>query len=65
MYRNLRSQNFYTFLHVYCIIMYYQRLFLLFTGKQHCLQYFFQRDLPATNICLHAKFQVRWCYGYW
>ena len=25
---------------------------------------FFSGDLPATNICLHAKFQVRWCYGF-
>ena len=42
MYRNFRSQNFYTFLviwtHVYiAIIMYCLRLFLLFTGKQYCL----------------------------
>ena len=21
-------------------------------------------DLPAMNICLHAKFHVRWCYGF-
>ena len=20
--------------------------------------------IPAKNICLHAKFQVWWCYGY-
>ena len=49
------------------IIMYCHILFLLFTGKQHCLHYEFYRgggDLPATNICLHAKFQVRWCYGF-
>ena len=45
------------------IIMYCQRLFLLFTGKQHCLN-FFSGDLPATNISLHAKFKVRWCYSF-
>ena len=33
------------------------------TGKQHCLHTFFSGDLAAMNICLHAKFQVRWCYG--
>ena len=39
------------------IRMYCLRLFLLFTGKQHCL-YFKKNwgDLPAKNICLHAKF---------
>ena len=37
MYINFRSQNVYTFL---AIIMYCQRLFLLFTGKQHCLLFF-------------------------
>ena len=40
MYRNFRSQNFYTFLVIMgaciAIIMYCQRLFL-FTGKQQCL----------------------------
>ena len=41
------------------IILY---LFLLFTGKQHCLHNF--GDLPAMNICLHAKFQVWWCYDF-
>ena len=47
------------------IIMYYQRLFLLFTGKQHCLnKWVFSGDLPAMNICLHAKFQVRWCNSF-
>ena len=40
------------------IIMNCQKLFLLFTGKQHCLL-FYGWDLPATTICLHAKFQVR------
>ena len=40
------------------IIMYCQRLFLLFTGKQHCLRNFFSGDLPATDICLHAKFKI-------
>ena len=25
---------------------------------------FFSWDLLATNICLHAKFQVRWCYSF-
>ena len=24
----------------------------------------FSWDLPAINICLHAKFQVRWYYGF-
>ena len=33
------------------IIMYCQRLFLLFTLKK------IKRNLPATNICVHAKFQ--------
>ena len=42
-------------------IMYCQRLFLLFTGK-HCLN-FFSEDVPAMDICLHAKYKVRWCYG--
>ena len=46
------------------IIMYCQRLFLLFTGKQHCLHKKFSGDLPAMNICLRAKFQVWWCYGF-
>ena len=36
-----------------------------FTCKQHCLhKKIFSGDLPAMNICLHAKFQVRWCYGF-
>ena len=35
------------------IIMYCLRLFLLFTSKQHCLNFFFSGDLPAKNICLH------------
>ena len=68
MYINFRSQNFYTLLSYMdtciAIIMYCQRLFLLFTCKQHCLHTFFSGDLPATNICLHAKFQVWWCYGF-
>ena len=47
MYRNFCSQNFYTFLVIWttciAIIMYCLRLFLLFTGKQHCLlKQFFQ-----------------------
>ena len=47
------------------IIMYCQRLFLLFTDKQNCLHtLFFSGDLPATNYCLHTKFQVLWCYGF-
>ena len=47
------------------ILMYCQRLFLLFTCKQHCLHnIFFSGDLPAMNICLHAEFQVRWSYGF-
>ena len=29
---------------------------MLFTGKQH-ISPFFSGDLPATNICLHAKFK--------
>ena len=37
---------------------------MLFTCKQHCSHNFFSGDLPAMNICLHAKFQVRWCYGF-
>ena len=41
------------------IIMYCLRLFLLFTIKKIC-----SGDLPAKNICLHAKFQVWWCYGF-
>ena len=45
-------------------IMYCQRLFLLFTGKQHCLHNFLGGDLPAMNISLHAKFQVRWFYSF-
>ena len=38
MYINFRSQNFYTFELFIAIVMYCQILFLLFTGKQHCLQ---------------------------
>ena len=38
---------------------------MLFTCKQHCLHnFFFSGDLSAMNICLHTKFQVRWCYGF-
>ena len=42
MYINFRSQNFYIYFFSYmdtciAIIMYCQRLFLLFTGKQRCL----------------------------
>ena len=38
---------------------------MLFTCKQHCLhKKIFSGDLPAMNICVHAKFQVRWCYGF-
>ena len=37
----------------------FSRLFLLFTGKQHCLQKQIFGVLPVMNICLHAKFQVR------
>ena len=42
MYRNFRSQNLYIFLVIImdtciAVIMYRQRLFLLFTGKQYCL----------------------------
>ena len=71
MYRNFRSQNFYTFgviwTHVLLrIIMYCQRLFLLFTGKEHCLHKHFFRGtyIHAMNICLHSKFKVWWCYGF-
>ena len=45
MYRNFRSQNFLYFLSYMdtciAIIMYCPRLFLLITGKQQCLHYFF------------------------
>ena len=58
------SRSAYTFEPSGTIIMYCQRLFLLFTGKQHCLPNIFSGDLPAMNICLHAKFQVQWCYGF-
>ena len=39
------------------IIMYCQRLFLLLTGKQHCLHKKNSGDLPAINISLRAKFK--------
>ena len=29
---------------------------MLFIGEQHCLHEFSLEDLPAMNICLHAKF---------
>ena len=60
MYRNFRSQNFYIYFLSYMdtIIMYCQRLFLLFTFK------IFSGDLQALNISLLTKFQVRWCYGF-
>ena len=69
MYRNFRSQNlFFFFIYMdtcIVIIMYCLRLFLLFTGKQDCLHFKkISGDLPAKNICLHAKFQVWWCYGF-
>ena len=69
MYINCRSQNFYTFElygHMYC---YYNVL----PARGYCccllvnnIVYikFFSGNLPAMNICLHAKFQVRWCYGF-
>ena len=48
------------------IIMFCQRLFLLFTGKKNFVNiFFFSGDLPETNISLPAKFQVWWCYGFW
>ena len=28
------------------------------------LKKIFSGDLPAMNICLHAKFKVRWCYSF-
>ena len=37
---------------------------MLFTCKQHCLHKKIFGDLPAMNICLFAKCQVRWCYGF-
>ena len=32
--------------------------------KTTLFTFFFSGDLPAMNICLHVKFQVRWCYGF-
>ena len=67
MYINFSSQNFYTFElygHMYCYYNVWPEAFLVFSGKQHCLHNIFSGDLPAMNICLHAKFPVRWCYGF-
>ena len=69
MYRNFRSQNYYTLSYMdtcITIIMYCQGLFLLFTSKQYCLHIFYFRGtyIPAINICLHAKFQIWWCCGF-
>ena len=50
MYRNLRSQNFYT-----AIIMYCLRLFLLFTGKQHCLLKQFFRGTYLQRISVFMQ----------
>ena len=61
MYRNFRSQNFYTFLVIWTHVLYYnvlpEAIFVVYIK-------FFRGDLPAMNICLHAKFQVRWCYSF-
>ena len=37
-------------MYYYINIMYCQRLFLLFIGKQHCLHNLFPGNLPALNI---------------
>ena len=65
MYQNFLSQTFILFElygHMYC---YYnvlpEAIFVVY-----CIVYInnFLGELPAMNICLPAKFQVRWCYGF-
>ena len=65
MHINFRSQNFYTFElygHMYCYYGCIARGYfccLLVNNIVYII--IFSGDLPATDICLHAKFQVRWC----
>ena len=63
MYRNFHSQNYYTFElygHMYC---YYnvlpEAIFDVYWLTTLFTLIFFSGDLPAKNICLPAKFQVR------
>ena len=60
MYRNFRSQNFYIYFLSYidiciAIIMYCLRLFLLFTGKQHCLHLKKFRGTYLQRICVFMQ----------
>ena len=66
MYINFRSQNFYTFElygHMYCY-NYNVLPEAIFVVYWYTILFTFFGDLPAMNICLHAKFHVQRCYGF-
>ena len=51
--------------HMYCYyIVLPEAIFVVYWKTTLFTSIFLSGDLPAMNICLRAKFQVRWCYGF-